>query len=132
MYSYLNPSQRLAQLEAMYPQFAPQTPIRASIVMNREEANAQQVAYDGSISLFLNKATNEIYAKKLGNNGLPEFYTYTLANTEAQKDTFTELKDEIKALKTKMEELTNVKQSDDANVSVSKPVKKQSKSDECD
>lgn len=130
MFSYLNPQQRLAQMEALYPQFAPSQFVRASIVMNKEEANAQQVAMDGSISLFLNKATNEIYAKKLGSNGLPEFYTYTLANTEAQKDTFTELKEEITALKAKMEEITNAKLATD--ISASKPAKKQPKPDECD
>lgn len=130
MFSYLSPQQRLAQMEAMYPQFTPAQFVRASIVMNKEEANAQQVAMDGSISLFLNKATNEIYAKKLGSNGLPEFYTYTLANTEAQKDNYTELKDEIAALKARLEDLTNAKLHTD--ISASKPIKKQPKPDECD
>lgn len=132
MYSYLPTQQRLAQMEALYPQYTMPQYVRASLVMNKEEANAQQVAMDGSVSLFLNKATNEIYAKKLGSNGFPEFYTYVLADTKAQKDTFTDLKADIENLKAKIEELTNVKQSDDADVSVSKPVKKQSKSNECD
>lgn len=128
MYSYLPTQQRLAQMETMYPQYAMPTPVRASIVMNREEANAQQVAMDGSISLFLNKATNEIYAKKLGANGLPEFYTYSLVTT-TKNDIYAELKEEIKELKAKVEGLIDVKSADDANVSASKPVKKQSKSD---
>lgn len=132
MFSYLPQQQRLAQMEALYPQFAQQVPIRASIVMNKEEANAQQVAYDGSISLFLNNAKNEIYAKKLGTNGLPEFYTYVLLNEPKKKDDLDDIKNEIAFIKKIMEDLKNVKQSDDASVSVDKPTKKQSKSDECD
>lgn len=132
MFSYLPQQQRLAQMEAMYPQFATPQFVRASIVMNKEEANAQQVAMDGSISLFLNNAANEIYAKKLGTNGLPEFYTYVLAEKPKQKDDLAEIKNEIALIKKVMEGFKNVKQSDDADVSNGKPVKKQSKSDECD
>lgn len=132
MFSYLPQQQRLAQMEAMYPQFATPQFVRASVVMNKEEANAQQVAMDGSISLFVNNAANEIYLKKLGTNGLPEFYTFVLAEKPKAKDDLAEIKSEIALIKKVMEGFKNVKQSDDASVSTSKPVKKQSKSDECD
>lgn len=124
MYGYYQ--QRLAQMEAQYPQFAMPQTIRASLVMNKEEANAQQVAMDGSISMFLNNTTNEIYTKKLGNNGLPEFKTYTLVETPVQKDSYTELKEEITKLKQMFKELKDVKQSNDSDVSDDKSTKKQS------
>ncbi len=122
MYGYYQ--QRLAQMEAQYPQFAMPQTIRASLVMNKEEANAQQVAMDGSISMFLNNTANEIYTKKLGNNGLPEFKTYILVETPVQKDSYTELKEEITKLKQEIKELKDVKQSDDSDVPDDKPTKK--------
>lgn len=142
-YSYnpmTTPQQRLAQLEQQYPQFAPQPQqitqppmqrIQASLVMSKEEATAQTVPMDGSLGIFVNFAGNEIYTKKLGNNGLPEFKTFisqtsiTNINPEKSKSNpdIENLKIEIEELKKEIEELKNVKQSD-ADVSTIRPTKK--------
>lgn len=143
------PQQRLAQMEQMYPQFAqPQMPMqqqaqtpqagqiaKASLVMTKEEALAQQVP-DYAMGVFVNKAANEVYIKKLGNDGLPEFKTYneTVINnvtnpevntveTSTNKD-IKELKAQIEELKADIEELKNDKS--DADVSNNKSTKKQS------
>lgn len=140
---YINPmatpQQRLAQMEQQYPQFAPQPqPIQqptvqagqianASLVMNKEEALAQQVP-DFAMGVFVNKAANEIYVKKLGNNGLPEFKTFIEkieVPPEKKSDVIDELKNEIALLKKEIKELKNVQQSD-ADISTNRTTKKQS------
>lgn len=135
------PQERLRQLEQQYPQFAPQPPVapqtpvqgvRAALVMSKEEAFAREVPMDGSLTVMI--AGNEIYTKKLGNDGLPEFKTFTFQapSKEKVKDepakTNTELenlKQEVQTLKKEIEELKNVKQSD-ADVSTNRTTKKQS------
>ncbi|MCD7779860.1 MAG: hypothetical protein LUH05_04230 [Candidatus Gastranaerophilales bacterium] len=142
----MNAQQRLAQMEAQYPQYAAvnnntaSPNVKALFVMNKDEANAQQVALDGSITAFINKADNEIYTKGLGNNGLLEFKTYKLfidenknkdKNKEIPGETneINEIKKEIDYIKKQIEEFKKdyyVKQQSDADISVNRTVKKQS------
>ena len=137
---YQTPQQRLAQLEAQYPQYsAPvqntaKQPIISSLVMDRQEAVAVQVPMDGTLGVFINPVKNEVYTKKLGNNGLPEFKTYReiqeapggampqvapTVNNDVEN-----IKQEIEVIKHDIKELkANAKQSD-ADDSNAKPVKK--------
>lgn len=135
------PQDRLRQLEQQYPQFAPQPPVapqtpmqgvRATLVMSKEEAVAREVPMDGTLNVLV--AGNEIYTKKLGNDGLPEFKTFvlqeppkTVKKEEPVKvnSDIENLKQEIQDLKKEIEELKNVKQSD-ADVSTNRTIKKQS------
>lgn len=86
--------QRLAQLEQQpnynaVPQ-ALQPPQSAQILKGRvvasvEEAKASQVDFDGSTTYFVCPATQKIYAKSIGLNGLPTFLTYQLCANEEPK-----------------------------------------------
>lgn len=90
--------QRLAQMEAQYPQYAaggvntyPQmgnpivpnqgpsmTPvIKGRPVSNVQEANAAMIDFDGSVFVFLDKAHNKIYTKQLGMDGNIQFEEYS-------------------------------------------------------
>ena len=90
--------QRLAQMEAQYPQYAaggvntypqmngpmtsPQgssltTVIKGRPVSNIQEANAAMIDFDGSVFVFLDKAHNKIYTKQLGMDGNIQFEEYS-------------------------------------------------------
>lgn len=99
--------------------------------MSKEEAIAREVPMDGSLSVLI--SNNEIYTKKLGNNGLPEFKTFvfkepTEEKTEKPINPIPEieaLKKEIQELKKEIEVLKNAKQSD-ADIPTNRTAKKQS------
>jgi hypothetical protein len=81
-YSYYNPmlspQQRLAQMEAQYPQFSQQIGFKVIPVANIEEANASQVDLNGNPVFFYNKGKNEIYLKQFNiQTGLADFYTFS-------------------------------------------------------
>lgn len=90
--------QRLAQMEAQYPQYAaggvntypqmnaPLAPsqgtsmapvIKGRPVSNVQEANAAMIDFDGSVFVFLDKAHNKIYTKQLGMDGNIQFEEYS-------------------------------------------------------
>lgn len=136
--------QRLAQMETQYPQFTQQPTqqpaqqpsgqgARALLVLNRNEAEAQQVPTDGTITVFINNADNELYIKRLGNMGLLEFKTYTLKDEPKQEkiqikeenNDIETIKKDIVNIREEIEAIKNVKQSN-ADVSNNRTVKKQS------
>lgn len=132
------PQDRLRQLEQQYPQYVPQQAVnqqmqgvRATLVMSKEEAIAREVPMDGSLSVLI--SNNEIYTKKLGNNGLPEFKTFVFKEPTEEKTEkpinpipeIENLKQEIQELKKEIEVLKNAKQSD-ADISTNRTTKKQS------
>lgn len=81
---FVNPYlQRLNQLEQQYPQYAQpqqqQNFFRAFPVTNMEEANATQVAIDGTPTFFYNASKNEIYLKRISmQTGLAEFQKFAI------------------------------------------------------
>lgn len=93
---YPNPYlQRLNQLEQQYPQFAPQPQqvqmqqphFRVLPVTNMDEANATQVAIDGTPTFFYNASKNEIYLKRISmNSGLAEFQKFVLTQSPTSNE----------------------------------------------
>lgn len=97
-----SPQQRLAMMEAQYPQFAPQIPsngiygqqgyntmpqqqtmLKGRPVANEEEANAAMIDFDGSMFVFPDKAHGKIYTKQLGLDGNIIFHRYSIDQPEA-------------------------------------------------
>lgn len=97
-----SPQQRLAMMEAQYPQFAPQMPangiygqqgyntmpqqqtvLKGRPVANEEEANAAMIDFDGSMFVFPDKAHGKIYTKQLGLDGNIIFHRYSIDQPEA-------------------------------------------------
>lgn len=90
---YINPYyQRLNQLEQQYPQFAqaqqPQQNFFKTLpVTNMEEANATQVAIDGTPTFFYNASKNEIYLKRISmQTGLAEFQKFAIVQQPTTKE----------------------------------------------
>lgn len=90
---YMTAQQRLAQMEAQYPQFAqaPALPQPAGFktipVANIDEANATQADMSGNPMFFYNKGQNEIYVKQLNlQSGLANFQTYKLAQAPSANE----------------------------------------------
>lgn len=82
----LNPQQRVMQYEQqMQLQNQMQPPMQMNVnlqsqqlikpfyVTSRQEAEASQTPFDGSVHIYVNTAKNEIYTKKLQNDGSAEF-----------------------------------------------------------
>lgn len=88
--NFVNPYiQRLQNMEQQFYQPQQQTqPIqqqnffRTLLVSNVEEANATQVAFDGTPTFFYNASKGEIYLKKISTQtGLVEFSKFALAQS---------------------------------------------------
>lgn len=128
---YQSPQQRLSQMEQMYnnQSYSSKPAVIASLVMDRTEAAAYSVPMDGTTGVFINPAKNEIYTKKLGNNGMPEFKVYketqeTPPADTAQNAVIPELQSELDKLKKEIEEMKNNVQKSDGNDASTKPIKK--------
>lgn len=104
--------QRLAQMEQQFPQFSQQPmqqslqqqSLRATLVTNIQEAQASQIPLDGSITVFVNSASNEVYSKRVGKDGLPEFKTYKGDEPPTKEVEENPLESRIKALEEKIEQ----------------------------
>lgn len=91
---FVNPYvQRLNQLEQQYPQYAQQQPqqvqnfFKTMPVTNMEEANATQVAIDGTPTFFYNASKNEIYLKRISmQTGLAEFQKFQLVQAPSSNE----------------------------------------------
>lgn len=96
-----SPQQRLAMMEAQYPQLSPQMPsnigygqqgynsmpqqqtiLKGRPVANEEEANAAMIDFDGSLFVFPDKAHGKIYTKQLGLDGNIIFLRYSIDQPE--------------------------------------------------
>lgn len=82
-----NPMQMQVQMQA-----PAQSIIKPFYVTSRQEAEASQTPFDGSIHIYLNTAKNEIYTKKLMNDGSADFRVYknSKASSQAKEDVETE------------------------------------------
>lgn len=90
--NYVNPYlQRLQNMEQQYPQQQqfqqPQVQanfFRTLLVSNVEEANATQVAFDGTPTFFYNASKGEVYLKKISTQtGLVEFQKFGLIQAQS-------------------------------------------------
>lgn len=120
---YANPyQQQLNQYQQQYQQYT-QPNIKVSYVMSKEEANVQIVPMDGSLTVFINPTLNEIYTKKLGNNGLPEFLTYKLKSQSQNTVNIDSILSEVEKIKKDVKELKTNAKSNESNT-ISKSTKK--------
>ncbi len=120
---YANPyQQQLNQYQQQYQQYT-QPNIKVSYVMSKEEANVQIVPMDGSLTVFINPTLNEIYTKKLGNNGLPEFLTYKLKSQSQNTVNINSILSEVEQIKKDIKELKTNAKSNESNT-ISKSTKK--------
>ena len=72
-----NQMQPPMQMQSQMPmQMQTQALIKPFYVTSRQEAEASQTPFDGSLHIYLNTANNEIYTKKLLNDGSAEFKIY--------------------------------------------------------
>ena len=89
----LNPQQRVRQYEQqMQLQNQMQPPMQMNVnlqsqqlikpfyVTSKQEAEASQTPFDGSVHIYVNTAKNEIYTKKLQNDGSAEFKIFKAEN----------------------------------------------------
>lgn len=74
-----NPMQMQVQMQA-----PAQSIIKPFYVTSRQEAEASQTPFDGSIHIYLNTAKNEIYTKKLMNDGSADFRVYKTSKINSQ------------------------------------------------
>lgn len=74
-----------------FPPSQPQAPqIRANWVSSVEEAKASQIDFV-STNLFCDTASGKIYLKRIGNDGRPQFITYTIEEDVKQTDPLSEI-----------------------------------------
>ena len=72
-----NQMQPPMQMQSQMPmQMQTQALIKPFYVTSRQEAEASLTPFDGSLHIYLNTANNEIYTKKLLNDGSAEFKIY--------------------------------------------------------
>lgn len=93
----ITPQQRVMQYEQqmqlqnqMQPMMQPQMQsqvqslIKPFYVTSKQEAEASQTPFDGSVHVYLNTAKNEIYTKKLMNDGSAEFKVYSIGSAKEE------------------------------------------------
>lgn len=94
-----NPMQIPMQMQA-----PAQSIIKPFYVTSRQEAEASQTPFDGSIHIYLNTAKNEIYTKKLMNDGSADFRVYK--NLKIKEETKNETEtEEIEPKTVKVEKI---------------------------
>ncbi len=146
---YMQPVQRLQQLEAQYPQFQqgyPQYPqnypqqmqlLKGSPVTSIDEARASRIDLDGSLFIFPDVTNKKIYTKQINLDGTASLITYVQetpssdqevpTNNFLTKEDITSLENKIMALNENMSELkerVDEYAKFNANVTSNKPDKK--------
>ena len=124
---YMQPVQRLQQLEAQYPQFQqgypqymqnyPQQPqlLKGNPVTSIDEARASRIDLDGSLFIFPDVTNKKIYTKQINLDGTASLMTYVqelptneqegTVNNFLTKEDITSLEEQIKTLNGNMSEL---------------------------
>ena len=115
-----------AQLTPQYPQgyqlplpFPPpqQPQIHASWVTSVDEARAAQMDFVAT-NIYLDTSCGKIYLKSIGDNGKPQFVTYSIEN-ESEKDPLTDINTRLTNIETFIGGLKN--ESVSGNAGVRKP-----------
>lgn len=121
---YMQPVQRLQQLEAQYPQFQQYYPqnytqqtqlLKGNPVTSIDEARASRIDLDGSLFIFPDVTNKKIYTKQINLDGTASLITYIQEvpsneqeapkNEFLTKDDIISLEKQIKALNGNMDEL---------------------------
>ena len=121
---YMQPVQRLQQLEAQYPQFQQYYPqnyqqqtqlLKGNPVTSIDEARASRIDLDGSLFIFPDVTNKKIYTKQINLDGTASLITYiqevpsneqeVTKNEFLTKDDIISLEEQIKALNGNMGEL---------------------------
>lgn len=124
---YMQPVQRLQQLEAQYPQFQqgyPQYPqsytqqaqlLKGNPVTSIDEARASRIDLDGSLFIFPDVTNKKIYTKQINLDGTASLITYVQeappseqevpVNNFLTKEDIFSLEEQIKVLNGNMSEL---------------------------
>lgn len=89
-------SQPMPQISQPMPQQQPQNSLTARAVTSIDEAKAAMIDPFG-IFLFTDFANNQIYVKRINNNGLAEFYIFKAQN-ETQVDPQAEIKERLERI----------------------------------
>lgn len=102
--------------------FPPQNlpPVNCRFVTNREEANAA-ILNGYSYNLFLDVSNGNIYLKKLNNNGMAEFLTYTI-NEEKNADPMDQIDTRLTRIEQMIGGLKNESVSNDVGHKQPEPV----------
>ena len=125
----LNPQQRLYQMEHQHvAQMQSQPPMQSQIqqaqmpiirsfyVGSIDEAKGVQTPFDGSVIVLINKSLNEVYIKKLGDDGNSDFRIYTQSkkveenSSQNTEKIIEDLKNRIEILEKEKSEKTEVKE----------------------
>ena len=124
---YMQPVQRLQQLEAQYPQFQQGYPqytqsypqqmqiLKGNPVTSIDEARASRIDLDGSLFIFPDVTNKKIYTKQINLDGTASLITYVQeappseqeapVNNFLTKEDIISLEEQIKALNGNMSEL---------------------------
>ena len=65
--------------------------IYANWVTSIEEAKAAQLSDFVATNIYLDTGSGKIYLKRMGDNGKPQFLSYSIENEAAEKDPLTEI-----------------------------------------
>ena len=105
----------------MYPMYQfPQIPqINSRFVTNVEEARAS-IIDPLATNLFIDTSTGNIYLKKLGNDGRPQFLVYTIEEQNV-KDPMEEIKARLTNIENRLGGKNESVSNDVKSVTVSKP-----------
>ncbi len=85
---YMNQRPQYQQLNLPFP--PPQPQLVTRYVSNVEEAKASMIN-PLSVNLYVDTASGKIYMKKMNNNGISEFYEYTISETADKYDPLSEI-----------------------------------------
>lgn len=125
MQRYMNPMTPINPMmpnpiQTMPPINMPQSPFVAKQVGNIEEAKAHIT--DGlSTYLFVDYNAGKIYLKRLGSNGLSEFYTFTAEqnSNNQRKDPLVEINERLEKIENYLGGKSNVPESNAGNATAS-------------
>lgn len=102
----MQPPMQQNPMQMQIPMQAPaQSIIKPFYVTSRQEAEASQTPFDGSIHIYLNTAKNEIYTKKLMNDGSADFRVYKNLKTKAEPKSEEEIETETETETVKVEKI---------------------------
>ena len=110
------------QLQLPFP--PPQQPqIHASWVTSVDEARAAQMDFVAT-NIYLDTSCGKIYLKSIGDNGKPQFVTYSIEN-ESEKDPLTDINTRLTNIEKFIGGLKNEPISGNASLHQSEPVAQQ-------
>ena len=119
---YLRQSQPYQQTFNFPPNPQPSVPqIKANWVSSIEEAKASQIDFV-STNIFLDTASGNIYLKRIGDNGKPQFITYIIEEDVKSADPLSEINSRLSNIESVLGGLKNESIPGNAGIKQSEPV----------